>query len=317
MQKLLILEILLLPSLLSKMVWLSDIANTGARYPIYDIYDGKVNPSLKGKLNTVGMRQQYLLGSYLRSDYIDRAKFIDEVYSPNTVEVFACNDIDTTYSVAIARLYGLFPIGSGWRIPPGVDAKRLDPPFQSNFSLEEEEEMGDDAPFALNLGFQPVPIWPMDDILNDPCPNAGLIKTKRLQEIAKNLTAFEAQHSVLMAKARLVFNLTVLQMNIPSMSDLHDTLISDITIGKTLPTEWNDYDMKSLRFISDYYNTLLYEGSYALTFSTLMLTAVKQKMEMAMNHTLGDKKWSIFSTREGTMIPLMILLNLTSSECLN
>lgn len=68
-----ILVILTLTSIVSSgMVWLADIANPGARYPVNDLYDGKDNPTLQGQLNTVGMRQQYLLGTYLRADYIDR-----------------------------------------------------------------------------------------------------------------------------------------------------------------------------------------------------------------------------------------------------
>lgn len=55
---------------------MADVANPGARYPISDIYDGKANPEMQGQLNSVGMRQQYLLGSYLRADYIDREKLI-------------------------------------------------------------------------------------------------------------------------------------------------------------------------------------------------------------------------------------------------
>jgi hypothetical protein len=74
-----------------------------------------------------------------------------------------------------------------------------------------------------------------------------------------------------MTKIKLVFNLTSLQMNIPTMADLYDTLLSDLTIGKDLPKQFDEYDMKSLKFISDYYNTVLYDGSYAQTFSTLTL----------------------------------------------
>ena len=55
----------------AEMTYLIDIGNPGARYPVSDIYDGsKVPNSLKGQLNTVGMRQQYLLGTYIRADYI-------------------------------------------------------------------------------------------------------------------------------------------------------------------------------------------------------------------------------------------------------
>lgn len=60
-------------------------------------------------------------------------------------------------------------------------------------------------------------------------------------------------------------------MNIPTMADLYDTLLSDLTLGRELPKQFDEYDMKSLKFISDYYNILLNGGNYAKTFSTLML----------------------------------------------
>lgn len=55
----------------SKLLWLADVASPGARYPVNDLYDGKDNAARQGQLNTVGMRQQFLLGTYLRADYID------------------------------------------------------------------------------------------------------------------------------------------------------------------------------------------------------------------------------------------------------
>lgn len=64
---------------------MTDVANPGARYPINDVYDGKANPEMQGQLNTVGMRQQYLLGTYLRADYVDQLQLIDQKYNPNTV----------------------------------------------------------------------------------------------------------------------------------------------------------------------------------------------------------------------------------------
>lgn len=101
----------------SKLIWMADIANPGARYPINDIYDGKDNPNMQGQLNSVGMRQQYLLGTYLRTDYIDGLQLVNGKYFPGAIEVFACSNVDRTYDSALSRLYGLFPIGSGWQIP--------------------------------------------------------------------------------------------------------------------------------------------------------------------------------------------------------
>lgn len=55
-----------------KLVYIADVANPGARYPISDIYDGKSYGQLQGQLNPIGMRQRYLLGTYLRADYVDK-----------------------------------------------------------------------------------------------------------------------------------------------------------------------------------------------------------------------------------------------------
>ena len=58
--------ILLINIIYSKMIYLVDIGNPGARYPINDLYDGNTTSSQWGQLNSIGMRQQYLLGTYLR-----------------------------------------------------------------------------------------------------------------------------------------------------------------------------------------------------------------------------------------------------------
>lgn len=67
-------------------------------------------------------------------------------------------------------------------------------------------------------------------------------------------------------------------MNIPTMADLYDTILSDLTLGKDLPKDFDEYDMKSLKFISDYYNILLNDGSYAKTFATLTLSLLRSKL---------------------------------------
>jgi hypothetical protein len=56
----------------AKLVYLSELFRHGARYPVSDIYDGKDTKALHGRLTNIGMRQQYLLGSYLKRDYIDQ-----------------------------------------------------------------------------------------------------------------------------------------------------------------------------------------------------------------------------------------------------
>lgn len=57
----------------TKMVYAGTLIRHGARYPIRgDIYDGNASAANFGKLTSVGMREQFLLGGYMKADYIDK-----------------------------------------------------------------------------------------------------------------------------------------------------------------------------------------------------------------------------------------------------
>ena len=105
-------------------------------------------------------------------------------------------------------------------------------------------------------GFQP-PVVVVDDSLVNYCPNYGLFISARLKEIAKNLTAFQAQHSLEISKMVIAFNMSSLQATVPGMADLYDNIMGTLNLGRDMPSTFNDYDLKSLRFISDYYHLLI------------------------------------------------------------
>ena len=66
-----VLLILLTISLVdNKMVYMTEFFRHGARYPTHDIWDGKDTKAFRGQLIGMGMRQHYLLGTYLGKDYI-------------------------------------------------------------------------------------------------------------------------------------------------------------------------------------------------------------------------------------------------------
>lgn len=64
--------LLLLASVTSKMVYMAEMFRHGARYPTGDIWDGKETKPFHGLLTGVGMRQHYLLGTYLNKDYLSQ-----------------------------------------------------------------------------------------------------------------------------------------------------------------------------------------------------------------------------------------------------
>lgn len=69
----------------------------------------------------------------------------------------------------------------------------------------------------------------------------------------------------------MVFNISILQGTVPAMSDLYDDIISNIYLGRDLPKEFNDYDLKSLKFISDYYRIMVETGNLGEILSTPLL----------------------------------------------
>lgn len=75
----------------------------------------------------------------------------------------------------------------------------------------------------------------------------------------------------------MVFNISILQGTVPAMSDLYDDIISNIYLGRDLPKEFNDYDLKSLRFISDYYRIMVETGSLGEILSTPLLQFITKR----------------------------------------
>ncbi len=51
----------------SKLLYMSNVFRHGARYPINDLYDGKQMALTRGNLTSVGLREHYLLGNYLKN----------------------------------------------------------------------------------------------------------------------------------------------------------------------------------------------------------------------------------------------------------
>jgi hypothetical protein len=92
-----------------KLLYLAELFRHGARYPVFDIYDANDTKTFNGQLTGVGMRQQYLLGSYMKRDYVDSG-FLNGTLDASQVEVFT----DTTqrcYESAYAHTAGLFGQG--------------------------------------------------------------------------------------------------------------------------------------------------------------------------------------------------------------
>lgn len=112
-----------------KLKFVFEMFRHGARGPTKNYYDGGNQSDTFGELVTAGMRQHYYLGQQLRKEYIVDKQFLSPYL--NWTEVYVRSDnMNRTLASAIAHFYGMFPIGTGYKIPEGIDQDLLLPPFE-------------------------------------------------------------------------------------------------------------------------------------------------------------------------------------------
>ena len=112
----------------------------GARTPIYNIYNKNHFSNILGKLTPTGMKQLYLLGLNFRKHYIEDLKFLPEEYDDDLMYVRS-SDFDRTLNSAESFLYGLYPLGTGPKIPK-IDKSLFLPPYFNLISNKNFERIG-------------------------------------------------------------------------------------------------------------------------------------------------------------------------------
>lgn len=170
-----------------------------------------------------------------------------------------------------------------------------------------------DEPFGLDQGYQPLPIRPLDSILNY-CPNYDALVASRKLEIATQVEQLQVLMRAPISRLRAMFNLTVEQGNAETMGQLYETVYADQNLGRALPKDYNSTDNTNLQFIYNQYNALLFDGSFAQIISTPLLRTIRTKLEASIKGKL--LKFSLMVGHHSNLLPLAILLNLTSAECI-
>ncbi len=116
-----------------KLIFALDVIRHGDRTPTNDIPNATYHwPEGRGQLTPTGMQQEYQLGTRLRKKYVTATKLLPRHYANDIIYVRS-SDVDRTLMSAQAVLLGLYPLGTGPRLPHS-------------------------SQFALPNGFQPIPI---------------------------------------------------------------------------------------------------------------------------------------------------------------
>ena len=138
----------------------------GARAPFIGVKDEKdcFNESWisNGELSEVGKRMHYLLGVRNKKRFIDNNTFIKENFDPEEILIYSTN-VNRTIQSIYSQLQGLFPFGTGRKIPEKLNDENIIRPKFSNYSkifndVENKYFNNENKLFAMPYQMNIVPI---------------------------------------------------------------------------------------------------------------------------------------------------------------
>lgn len=298
----------------SKLVFLIETFRHGAREPLTDYWNAKEFKS-KGELTPVGMRQHYILGSFLRKEYIEKLNFLSASYNESEIYVISTN-VNRTIMSASSQLYGLYPLGSGPKIPSNLNSDLLIPPFNETYEINKEDLD------ALPSMYQPIPIHTNDltqefllrpwdsrvcPIVSDWCNEQ--YATKEYKELNDEL-------SETMSNVAEMIGYSKTNMTLWKLHDIFDVFQNDIYAGKSLPEKFAVYE-KNMTYNYDVLPYLAIFGSVKQK-RYLSHPLFKEVLALLERKIQGkdQRKMIMFSAHDITLINILAGLNYTSYECL-
>lgn len=124
-----------------KLIFASEIIRHGDRTPQTILPTAPYDwPEGLGELTAIGMQQEFKLGEAFRKFYITQEKLLPNNYDPKTIHIRS-SDFNRTIASAQSVLLGLYPLGTGPKLPGNE--------------------------YALAQGFQPIPVHTIEPAQDD------------------------------------------------------------------------------------------------------------------------------------------------------
>lgn len=297
-----------------KLQLLIEVFRHGAREPIWPYWNAG-SFQHPGELTSVGMRQHFLLGSQLRKEYIEDQAFLSPSYEPNELFVRS-TDYNRTIMSALSQLAGLYPSGTGARIPADIPAENRLPPYRPiEYNISELDD------FAIPHGPQPIPVHTVplseDTVLlgehADICPiNQRFYDEQHASQLYKDLSAEFAENTIAALKHAL--NITK-DIDLGVVAGINDVFLNDVFAHKPLP-ELNPGVFANMTYIYTmnllytYFGGPLQQRFIATPFLQDTLALLQAKVQNQTAHKLV-----MYSAHDSTLGYVYTALNLSSWQC--
>jgi len=288
-----------------QVVFVAEMCRHGSRAPI-TLYpwdeDGRWSNGA-GELSYVGMRQHFLLGSELRQRYIVEDPVLSPSYTATQV-YFRSTDVNRTLMSAQSQLMGLYPQGTGPKLPL-EEAFTAVPPI----TVENENEIISflDSK-ALIYQSQAVPIHTLPGS-EDLVLQAG----DSCQLLSENIDALEhtAQYIQTATSNPAVIQTIQTLLNTTTMGAVHqlssvvDDLICNQFVGNELPEEATESFMQGARTVFNQLFALPYQTDQnARLFSSGFFLELAEVLQ-AVSEGTEKNKFRLYSAHDTTIAGIL------------
>ena len=299
-----------------KPIMINSLFRHGARAPIWSKLDldwpDKVG---MGNLTGVGMRQQFVLGSSIKSMYpslFDKSTFTNYDIQLRSSPTFR------TIQSAISHLNGIFPSGStsDSGFGPTVTSDDNKPNFDPlTFTFEQST--------ALPFGFYPFPITTDNDFLDfafkitESCPNS-LPKSKSFQKSMSGTYDGVVQdvYDNLASKGFSPQQVGFEDWNLETLSRFYDVFVADRYYTGQNRAGFSDDLYNKMEMAEGIWGTIFYSSEEIQKLWTDNITRdLVSGIESVINGT-QKYKLRIWSGHDSNVLPFMMRHNLISTECL-
>ncbi|CAD8084805.1 unnamed protein product [Paramecium sonneborni] len=297
-----------------KLLAVQAIWRHGARNPYYCNFKCDLNVP-KGDaalLTPTGMRQQYVLGKWLRQRYIIDFPLLSPTFNENEIYIES-SDVNRTLQSAYCNLQGMYPEGPIVPHFEGENASLLLPP---NEGATVPKDIKD---YALPNKISLIPIHTkqksMDYAIAISCPNgANMTADNKKTDLYKQVNDASSQlYKDFNEQLKLTGEEQVNDFVI--LSNYRDTFICNKYNGDEMPNLTSETlkqidDVANLAFSLEKFQTPLQVKLY----STPYFKQVLDHFDSFLNGTSHFKYYGS-SSHDSTLLALLSGLNLTSAQC--
>lgn len=313
-----------------KPIFIAEIFRHGSRYPTRDLFNESVVKNNVGQLLPTGMQQHYRLGKAIKKTYLH---LFSKKYNHQEVK-FISTRLARTYESALAHFMGMFDLGSGKKLKTN-DERFVLPPFVNNNKNKEWSNLDLKAGvFALNHGFQTVPIFAgetrsLDELfiyfpwVDKNCPKIKKIIYDDIIKFTENLSHYtklldkylkSIQGGIYDPRKQFGYQ----SYRIQNYFRLHEYCEYYKDAYGKLPDYITEpiYSLIKLASYTYFYSTWFYEKVQRLYTQNIMkyiLNEIKQKISTKENYKLN---YLALSGHDVTIAPLLLRTKLASWECI-